>query len=159
MDLTIAGRRPVSQMADVLEEITNVRHARPNVPILLVSNGVDGPLLLDLQASAYERSMHWSWLVESGITMRERYGGMQVAGGAQALQAQGKSLHALSLDFEDGAALRRALRGCDAVMHTAGPYKGKTPDVLQVCSDTCACRSATCKLGKHVAAPSQRMHA
>jgi len=52
-------------------------------------------------------------------------------GGAEALAARGRRLDVVQLDFEDGAALREALRGVDAVLHTAGPYLGKHPDVLR----------------------------
>ena len=34
------------------------------------------------------------------------------------------------LDWRDHDALRRAVRGADAVVHTAGPYAGEEPDVL-----------------------------
>ena len=40
------------------------------------------------------------------------------------------SLEFLKLDWRDHEALRRAIRGADAVVHTAGPYAGEEPDVL-----------------------------
>ena len=56
---------------------------------------------------------------------------MQDAGGELALQRQCKRLQTLTLDLEDSVQLQGALQGVTAVVHTAGPYLGKQPDVLK----------------------------
>ena len=58
---------------------------------------------------------------------------MQEVGGVEVLKGRSRELDVLQLDFKDGVALRRALHGIDAVLHTAGPYLGEQPDVLRVC--------------------------
>ena len=45
-------------------------------------------------------------------------------------ECDGASVEFLSLDFRDKTALRAALDGVAAVVHTAGPYAGESPDVL-----------------------------
>lgn len=57
---------------------------------------------------------------------------MQGAGGEGALQQRGQRLQCASLDYTDAAALQAAIQGVDVVMHTAGPYLGKKPDILEV---------------------------
>lgn len=56
---------------------------------------------------------------------------MQDAGGEEALAAQQKSVKGACVNIRDGGALRRAMLGCDAVVHTAGPYLGEQPTVLK----------------------------
>lgn len=41
------------------------------------------------------------------------------------------TLKFLQLDWRDDTALRAAMRGVDAIVHTAGPYADETPDVLR----------------------------
>ena len=56
----------------------------------------------------------------------------QDAGGAQSLNEQQRSLACRSMDLRDAPQLRGALDSVDAVVHTAGPYLGEQPDVLEV---------------------------
>ena len=67
---------------------------------------------------------------------------MQGAGGAEALQQRGQTLQAATLDYTDRSALEAALKGMDVVMHTAGPYLGEKPDILDVRpASTLACHA------------------
>lgn len=57
---------------------------------------------------------------------------VQGAGGEGALQSRGQRLKCTTLDYTDTVALEAAIQGMDVVIHTAGPYLGKQPDILEV---------------------------
>ena len=48
------------------------------------------------------------------------------------MQSRGQELHCATLDYTDLTALEAAIDGMDIVMHTAGPYLGRKPDILEV---------------------------
>lgn len=59
---------------------------------------------------------------------------MQEVGGAEELASRGRRLETVQLDWRDTVGLDAALQGVDALLHTAGPYLGEQPDLLQVCT-------------------------
>ena len=72
---------------------------------------------------------------------------LQGAGGEGPLQQRGQSLQGVTLDYTDRSALEAAIQGMDVVVHTAGPYLGKAPDILDVRPAmkprTCSVRTTT----------------
>lgn len=56
----------------------------------------------------------------------------QGAGGSEKLSERQQQLDCISLDYEDSDALATALKDTAVVIHTAGPYLGKHPEILEV---------------------------
>lgn len=69
---------------------------------------------------------------------------VQGAGGSDKLRERQQQLECISLDYEDADALSAALKGTSVVMHTAGPYLGKHPEILEVSSRDLLCDCKRC---------------
>src|SRR5439155_1290201 len=88
---------------------------------------VDEPSTARLQAALYadpEQTVWWAAEVEavSAVARGERRGQVDPETATEALQCGGAEVHDEWIDLLDRERLRRAIRGCDAVLHVAALY-------------------------------------